>query len=109
MLDTANSRPPHGEADFVVSDAEPRLPARFQKGRALLGGIDQEQAGFFGRSPLGVRALVAVIEDRDILPSLEQRAQIHVNGTHAAQGRGGQTTNLGAAFEIDEETSFPAV
>jgi hypothetical protein len=91
----------------MMADAEPDLTHWLQKCRTRCHSIDQPQRGIFWTLALGRAPLIAVVENDGVLPPRNLRAQIHVNGTHAAEGRGGQSANFAATLEIDEDDFVP--
>src|SRR3954454_22044950 len=90
-----------------MANAEPGLTRRFQERGARLRGNDQQQGRILRTLAFRRAALVSVVEHHHVLPSLHGGALFDVHGTDAAQRRRGQPSDLGAAFEVNEDDLVP--
>src|SRR5919204_3239706 len=86
-----------------MADAEARLADGLQECRTRLHRVDQQQRGILRALALGRDALVAVVENDGVLPSLDGWTQIEVNRTHAPERRRGQPADFFATLQVYED------
>jgi hypothetical protein len=73
-----------------------------------LHSVDQQQRGILWTLTFGCAPFIPIVENDDVLPALDNRAQIHVNRTNASERRRGQPTNFATALKVNEYDRVPS-